>query len=89
VPLLQVIIVDVPDCRELFLQRLKQRVGQHGDPVLVALARAHDNLAVVRIHILHPQPQTFHFPHTGAVKQPRNQSIHAMHASQKPAQFIA
>lgn len=54
-------------------QRMHQRFGQHGDPVLGPLAFPHQDLAPAEIHILHPQPEPFQQPHPGAAQQTQHQ----------------
>ena len=55
---------------QLLAQRLLQRGGQHHDPVLAALALAHDDGAAVEVDVLHAQAQPFEQAHAGAVEQP-------------------
>ncbi len=62
----------------LFGDRLGGRGGQHDDPVLVALALAHDDLAARRIDVLDAEPAALHEPEAGAVHQASHQAIRFM-----------
>ncbi|OIQ84470.1 hypothetical protein GALL_336930 [mine drainage metagenome] len=55
------------------LERPGQRPGQHGHPILAALAIAHADLESREVHILDPQPHALHQAHAGAIEQPHHQ----------------
>ncbi len=58
--------------RELLVQRRRQRRGQHGHPVLLALALANNNQAAIEIEIFDAQAQAFHLAYPCSVQQLSN-----------------
>ena len=58
---------------ELGAQRCLERARQHHDPVLAALAVAHDDDLPREIDILDAQPDALEQAHAGAIEQPREQ----------------
>ena len=46
-----------------------ETIGKHRDPVLGALAVAHEDRPPTEIDVLHPQPNRFHDAHARAVQQ--------------------
>ena len=51
-----------PFLRQMFLERLTQRLRQNGDPILAAFASADDDLAPCKINVFDAQPQQFEPP---------------------------
>src|SRR6185503_4351214 len=49
------------------------RLGQHGDPVLVSLPAPHRQLVRLEVHVLHPELQTLQQTKSAPVKQCRHQ----------------
>src|SRR5712664_862566 len=61
--------------RQMLLERPTQSPRQHCHAVFSAFAVAHDDSAIAKIHVLHPQPQTFQKSQTAAIKQLRHETI--------------
>jgi len=58
---------------------------QHGDPVLVPLARPDDHLMPIEVDILDPQPQPLQEPHPGPEKQTSDEASDPPHLVKEPA----
>jgi hypothetical protein len=84
VTLAQVARVQQPDPLQMAAHRRDQLLRKHRDAVLLALAVAHQHLAVREIHVLDSQPQTLHHPQTRAVKETRDQPARSRDPRQQP-----
>ena len=71
----QVACMQPPHLGPLPDQVLAQRRRQHRHPVLSPLAVAHRQLVALQVHVLEPQPHTFHQPQPAAVEQPGHQRL--------------
>lgn len=60
---------------EVLLQRRDQRLGQYRRPVPGALSAAHDQLPVLKLHVLDAQRECFAQPQARAVEQAANQPV--------------
>ena len=58
----KILLVDDSGSSELSSQRVLERCGQHGDPVLVSLAVSNCDLVSGEVDVLDPQAQTLHKP---------------------------
>jgi len=68
--------------RELLVQRRCQRRGQHGHPVLLALALANNNQAAIEIEIFDAQAQAFHLAHPCSIQELSNATCDARNRRQ-------
>jgi len=59
------------------LHRLNNRIGQHGDAVIFALAIADDNLMIVEVNIFDAQAHGFHDAQAAAVHDLGNEFVRA------------
>jgi hypothetical protein len=73
---------------EMHVERLNDRLGQHRDSVLRALAVSDENLAVRKIDILHPQLQTLSKTQPGAVQQARHQPLRPFEIHEHPLNLV-
>jgi len=73
---------------QMTFQRGGERVGQHRHPVLETFPFAHEDLAARKVDILHPQTQTLHDAHAGAVEQPQDQAGGALDEHQQALDFF-
>jgi hypothetical protein len=78
VPLAQIPRVQPAHALQVRPQRLDERLGQHGDTILLSLAVADQDLPISEVHVLHPQPQAFEHAQTRAVEQARDQPFRAL-----------
>jgi hypothetical protein len=60
IPLGDVWRMDASDTRSMFLEWANKAGGQHGDPILHAVAIAHHDLLWRAIEVCHAAPSTFH-----------------------------
>ena len=61
-PLSHILRMDALDVRSIFLERYDQAFRQHGDPILHAVAIAHDDLTWGHVEVFDAQAQTCHPP---------------------------
>lgn len=66
-------LVQQINCCQVSFQRLLHRLWQHRDAVLFALTIVHDELLIGKIHIFHPQTETFHQTQTHPIEQTSHQ----------------
>jgi hypothetical protein len=74
IPLGDVVRMDALDTRSRFLGWADQAGGQRGDPILHAVAIAHNDLLWRAIEVCHAEPSTFHPSSAGAV-EPRGHQL--------------
>lgn len=74
---------------QLPAQRLDQSGGQHGVPILPALAIAHQGFPPSQIDVLDAQAHRFHQSQTGTVHQARQQPVDAIQPCQQGVHFLA
>ena len=66
----QVVLVQASNLVQVFLEVFDQGFGQDGDAVLLALAVADGDGAVVKVQVLNSEAQTFHEAEAAAVEGP-------------------
>lgn len=71
------------------LKRPSQVHWQHSHPILRALAVAHRDPGIAKVHILDPQPYTFHEAQSAAIEQPGHQSGRAVQMAKHSMHLIA
>jgi hypothetical protein len=77
------------DAPKVHRQPSPDHIWQHGDPVLVALAPPHHQLAGNEIHVLHPEPERLEQAQAAAVEQPAHQTWRAGESPEQPAHLLA
>ena len=70
-------------------KRADEAVGKHRNPVLGALAVAHEDGPATEIDVLHPQPDRFHDAHARAVQQFTDEPVTTIQGAQKPGNLGA
>jgi hypothetical protein len=68
-PFVQVSLVQLLDALEMFLERRDEAIGQHRHAVLFALAVAHDDLMLGKIHVFDAQADALHESQAAAIQQ--------------------
>jgi hypothetical protein len=80
--------VELLDGVEMALQRLVDAVGQHGHPIVGALALADGDLVHGKIDVLDPQPQALHQPQARAIEQTGHEPRRCGEVLQDPFDFL-
>lgn len=73
----------------MVLQRLRDRVPQHGDAVLAPFTLPDHDFPSFEIAILDPQPRALHEPYPGAIRKSRHECVCAIELGQQPVYFGA
>ena len=76
------------DLREVFVQRGDEAVGEHGYPVIAALAVVDKDAMVFKVNIFHAQPQAFHESKPAAVHDLNHEFVWACHVGDDGPGFI-
>src|SRR5438046_1844921 len=66
-------LVETSHALEVAPQRLPDDPGEDRDPVLVALAGPHDDVARLEVDVLHAKPSALEQPQAGAVEKARHE----------------
>jgi hypothetical protein len=89
VSLLQVACVQQAHSFQMCAHRLHQPLGKHRHAILLALAVAHQDLAIGQIHVLDAQPQALQHTKPGAIQEARDQPVRPGELGQHALDFAA
>ena len=89
IPLAQVVVVDIFDMLQMFLQERQEGLREYGHPILAAFAIPHDDLALLEVDVLDAQAEAFHQPQAAAVEQFGHQPLCAREEPDHAPDLIA
>ena len=85
----QILLVPRPDPGQVILEQRRERSGNGGEPVLVALTRTDGQWLQLEIDVLDPEPDGFHDAQAAPVEEFGNQSGGSVHQRHDAGDFFA